>query len=77
MHDDLRKMIPASNGFAKTDDETVDIGSTNEATNVSKIAQEFEIEYVGMDESSIGTGRVRYKIGLIISIAYCRVQACV
>ena len=59
MHDDLRKMIPASNGFAKTDIESVDIESANEATNVSKIAQEFEIEYVGMDESSIGTGRVR------------------
>jgi hypothetical protein len=27
---------------------------------VSKLAQEFEIEYVGMDESSIGTGRVRF-----------------
>ena len=60
MHDDLRKMIPASNGFAKGDDESQDIGSTNEATNVSKLAQEFEIEYVGMDESSIGTGRVRF-----------------
>lgn len=53
-------MIPASNGFAKGDDESQDIGSTNEATNVSKLAQEFEIEYVGMDESSIGTGRVRF-----------------
>lgn len=61
MHDDLRKMIPASNGFAKPEDESsLDNASTNEATNVSKIAQEFEIEYVGMDESSIGTGRVRF-----------------
>ena len=60
MHEDLRKLIPASNGFAKTiEEESGDIASTNEGTNVSKIAQEFEIEYVGMDESSIGTGRVR------------------
>ena len=59
MHDDIRKMIPASNAFAKAEDESQDIGSSNEGTNVSKIAQEFEIEYVGMDESSISTGRVR------------------
>lgn len=61
MHDDLRKMIPASNGFGKSaEDGSEEIGSTNDGTNFSKVGQEFEIEYVGMDESAIGSGRVRH-----------------
>lgn len=76
MHDDLRSLIPASNGFAKAsvEDGNEDISSTNEGTNISKIVQDFEIEYVGMDDSAISNGRVSLSLLTKLSIAHCRVQ---
>ena len=63
MHDDLRSLIPAANGFSKfggaTDSDKEEPASTNDVTNGSKMMMpQFEIEYVGMDDSAIGTGRV-------------------
>ena len=63
MHDDLRSLIPAANAFSKfgnaMDSDNEEPASTNDVTNGSKMMMpQFEIEYVGMDDSAIGTGRV-------------------
>ena len=61
MHDDLRSLIPAANGFTKNTNDGSDLEepSTNDASVLNGVKMpEFEIEYVGMDDSAIGTGRV-------------------
>jgi len=65
MHDDLRSLIPAANGFSKfggaIDSDNEEPASTNDVTNGSKMVMpQFEIEYVGMDDSAIGTARVTH-----------------